>query len=365
MRTTWDSSRRVGVWAARKRAAPARIRAPSSDPAGQALELAHGGLVGLEPVELGVLVEQRVAEGGDGPPPGRRRRRGSGGRSRRRRRRGPPGPSTPGAPARSRRPARPGAAAGQAGGGDVEEPVEVDPQRAVVDAAQQRGRRRPHQRLVQGVGGGEGVVHLVPVGVVVLGVEAGDPQRRGEGEGAAQLLGPGAGVDGLVDGGHDLGGVLGEHRPGQPGDTAVVVEAVAAGAGRQPLGEGGRGRARSGRRGRGGSARRPAPRCGTRRPSGPRAWAGRRRPPAQPRWSSASNALFVKSSVWPPSRKTWSVTAENMTSATASASSVGMAEARVRSAASAARVSTKRRYQASSRSAGRAPSRGSSGKRGG
>ena len=36
MRTTWDSSRRVGVWAARKRAAPARIRAPSSEPAGQA-----------------------------------------------------------------------------------------------------------------------------------------------------------------------------------------------------------------------------------------------------------------------------------------------------------------------------------------
>ena len=36
MRTTWDSSRRVGVWAARKRAVPARISAPSSEPAGQA-----------------------------------------------------------------------------------------------------------------------------------------------------------------------------------------------------------------------------------------------------------------------------------------------------------------------------------------
>ena len=65
MRTTWDSSRRVGVWAARKRAVPARMRAASSDPVGPGVELADGGLVGLEPVELGVLGEQRVAERGD------------------------------------------------------------------------------------------------------------------------------------------------------------------------------------------------------------------------------------------------------------------------------------------------------------
>ena len=38
MRTTWDSSRRVGVWAAKKRAAPTRMSADSSDPSGQAAD---------------------------------------------------------------------------------------------------------------------------------------------------------------------------------------------------------------------------------------------------------------------------------------------------------------------------------------
>ena len=50
--------------------------------------------------------------------------------------------------------------------------------------------------------------------------------------------------------------------------------------------------------------------------------------------------------------KTWSVTAENMMSATAAASRVATADAKVRSAASAERVSTNRRYQPPSRSAG-------------
>ena len=36
MRATIGSSRRVGVWAERNRATPARIRAASSEPAGQA-----------------------------------------------------------------------------------------------------------------------------------------------------------------------------------------------------------------------------------------------------------------------------------------------------------------------------------------
>ena len=36
MRTTWESSRRVGVWAARKRVTPTRISADCSEPSGQA-----------------------------------------------------------------------------------------------------------------------------------------------------------------------------------------------------------------------------------------------------------------------------------------------------------------------------------------
>ena len=99
---------------------------------------------------------------------------------------------------------------GQPGGGHVEEPVEVDAQRTVVDAAQQLGRRRSLERLVQRVGGGEGVVHLVPVAVIVLRVEPGDAQRGGVGDGAAERLGVDPGGDGLVDGRDDVGRLLGQ-----------------------------------------------------------------------------------------------------------------------------------------------------------
>ena len=83
---------------------------------------------------------------------------------------------------------------GQARRGHVEEAVEVDAQRAVHEAAQQLGRRVAHERLVQRVGGGERVVDGVPVAEVVLHVEAGDAQRGGVGEGAAELVGVGAGA---------------------------------------------------------------------------------------------------------------------------------------------------------------------------
>ena len=58
-------SRRVGVWAARKRARPASSRACSSDPSGQGERLADAGLDRLVPVEPGVLVQKRPAEPAD------------------------------------------------------------------------------------------------------------------------------------------------------------------------------------------------------------------------------------------------------------------------------------------------------------
>ena len=87
VRTTVASSRRVGVWAARKRATPTRMSAASSDPSGQAMRLADAGLDDLEPVEAGVLLDQRVAQSGDQGLAARRRRAGS-------RRRGCPASST-------------------------------------------------------------------------------------------------------------------------------------------------------------------------------------------------------------------------------------------------------------------------------
>lgn len=42
---------------------------------------------------------------------------------------------------------------------------------------------------MEGVGGGESVMHDVPVAMVVLDVEAGDPQGGGQRDGAAELLG--------------------------------------------------------------------------------------------------------------------------------------------------------------------------------
>ena len=65
MRTTVGSSRRVGVWAARNRATPTSIERRLLRTLGPGLALADAGLDRLEPVELGVLDEKRVAERGD------------------------------------------------------------------------------------------------------------------------------------------------------------------------------------------------------------------------------------------------------------------------------------------------------------
>src|SRR5712691_6196725 len=117
------------------------------------MELTHRGLVGLEPVELGVLCEQRVAERGDGTG-------------------GVPAPGEVAVDDRARLVYSPflvpaalevGEVANvvatvvssrerrQSGGGDVQEAVEVDPQRPVVDAAQQLSRRGAAGRLMEGV----------------------------------------------------------------------------------------------------------------------------------------------------------------------------------------------------------------------
>ena len=224
MRTTWGSSRRVGVWAARKRAAPARMSADRLGALRPGQRLTGGRLVHLEPVELGVLAKQRRAQG--------RQHRGT---------RDPPAASHPYtmAPASSTMSCwsqHPGSAprsggadgqrmtAGQRGGRHVEEAVEEHLAGALVDAPGQLRRGRPLQQLMHGVGGGEGVVDDIPVAVVVLGVEAGHPQGGGVGHRPGQLLQRGAGGHGPVEGGHDLGRVVAEDHPGQAVDVVVARE---------------------------------------------------------------------------------------------------------------------------------------------
>jgi hypothetical protein len=115
----------------------------------------------------------------------------------------------------------------------VEEPVEVDAQRTVQRAPEELGRRAPHEGLMEGVGGREGVVHRVPVTEVVLGVEADDAQRRGVGEGPADLFRRRAHGDGVEHGADDRVRIVVEQGPRQAGH---VGEAAGAG---PPLVEGG------------------------------------------------------------------------------------------------------------------------------
>ena len=67
-------------------------------------------------------------------------------------------------------------------GRHVEEAVQVHRHGAVKHAADQFGRPRALQGLMQGVGVGEGVQHGDPVAELVLGVETGDAQRGGVGD---------------------------------------------------------------------------------------------------------------------------------------------------------------------------------------
>ncbi len=192
---------------------------------------------------------------------------------------------------------------GRRGGGHVEEAVEVDRAAPRARAAQQLGRRRALQRLVQRVGGGERVVHGVPVAVVVLHVEAGDAQRGRVRDRAAELL---------------FVGARARARRAARRRHARDRRRAAASRARRHVGEPRRAgsRRRRARRRAGSIVRcdergevvRVAPLAELLGPGGRRGLrtsVGRMSAAASlPRCSTASNALLVKSMVWPPSMNT-------------------------------------------------------------
>ena len=65
MSTTRDSSRRVGVCAARNRAEPGEMQDALLRPGRPRLVLAHAGFEHLVPVEAAVFAQQRAPEGRD------------------------------------------------------------------------------------------------------------------------------------------------------------------------------------------------------------------------------------------------------------------------------------------------------------
>src|SRR6476646_3799088 len=97
-------------------------------------------------------------------------------------------------------------AAGKRRGGHVEKPIEENLHGAVVYPSNQFSGGGPADELVDGVGGREPVVDDVPVAVVVLGVEAGDPQGGRVGDRPGELFGARAGVPGPIEGPGDLVG---------------------------------------------------------------------------------------------------------------------------------------------------------------
>ena len=87
--------------------------------------------------------------------------------------------------------------AGQAGGRDVEESVQVDAHGRVVDAAHQFARARSLKSAADGVGEREGVEGAVPVAELVGDVELGDAGNGGLGDGVGELDGIGALAEGI------------------------------------------------------------------------------------------------------------------------------------------------------------------------
>ncbi len=97
--------------------------------------------------------------------------------------------------------------------GHIEEAVEVDAQRGVHAAAPELGGGIAAEGLMQRVGGGERVVHGVPVAVVVLDVEAQDPQRGRIRERASELFVVRARVVSANQRVGNLDGVIGKQLP--------------------------------------------------------------------------------------------------------------------------------------------------------
>ena len=318
MRTTVGSSRRVGVCAARKRATPTRIERRLLGAFGPRGRLAHAGLDASG--TSGTRRPRRAA-------PGRARRSSSA--------RVPPACRKPYAslPASSTMPCtskqrfeRVEAAARrlrEPRRGHVEEAVEVDAQRGVHRAAQQLGRRVAAQRLVQRVRGGERVVHGVPVAVVVLHVEARDAQRgrvrdrRGR---APRRSAPARSASSERVG--DGFGIVVEQLPAERAD---VGELAACGRPSAACSAAPRSSLPRARRGRAGGATRRTPRSVARAVVWRTSVGSTSAAASSPRMLDASNALFVKSIVWPPSMNTWSVTAANIIAST-SASRAGLGE---------------------------------------
>ena len=71
------------------------------------------------------------------------------------------------------------------------------------------------------------MMHDIPVSVVVLGVEAGQPQGGGVGDSARQLLRGGATSDGGIQRGDDARGLVAEDGPGQRVDVLVPAKGPA------------------------------------------------------------------------------------------------------------------------------------------
>ena len=73
------------------------------------------------------------------------------------------------------------AASREALGRHVEKTVQVDAHSYIEHASLQLDSRRPFQRLMQGVGGGQSVMHRIPVPELVGEMEMGHAQEGGVG----------------------------------------------------------------------------------------------------------------------------------------------------------------------------------------
>ena len=106
-------------------------------------------------------------------------------------------------------------------GRDVQEAVEEDLERPLIDPPSQFASRCPANELVNGARACETVMHDVPVAVVVLDMEACQPEGRGVGDGARELFERGAALLGHLKCVHHVARGVREHQPGQRLDLAI------------------------------------------------------------------------------------------------------------------------------------------------